>query len=287
MRLFALLFALPFVLLFQPPAHAAAPIAGCHPDQIATLYPALAGKTLIMGADPQTPPYASLDPKNPGKLTGSDIELATAVFNCIGAKYEIRPAAWSGLLPAVASGQIDLMYYLYYTPQRAKEADFIVYMKAGTGALTQAGNPKHITSQSEADLCGNTVAVGLGAVEEAEMTALSAQCTHDGKKPVAIMTYSDHAAGFRLIASGRADIMLTDLALVDKTVQDNPKIYSLAYGVISGFQIGVAVKKGNKLLEDAILNALKAVQADGVEKAIFVKYGVDPSLELPAQLRTQ
>lgn len=271
------------IVFLSPPSRAAVP--GCTPENIGEKYPALAGKTLQMGADPQTPPYASLDPKDPNTLIGSDIEFARAVFDCIGVKYSIQPAAWSGLLPAVVSGQIDLMYYLYYNPKRAEQADFIIYMKAGTGAITQIGNPKAIKSGE--DLCGTTVAVGLGTVEEAQMRELNKKCPSEGKAGVAVMTYPDHAAGFRLVATSRADIMLTDLALVDKTVADNPSIYVRAYGVVSGFQIGVAVKKGNTVLEIAILDAMKALQEAGVQKAIFAKNGVDSSLLLGAELKTK
>ncbi len=277
----------PFILLAVLAAASAqaAPPAGCHPDEAAQRYPSLAGKTVRMGADTQTPPYANLDPSDPSKLIGSDLDLARDVFDCVGLKYSIQPAAWSGLMPAIVAGQMDLMYYLYYSPTRAQQVDFVVYMKAGTGAITQSGNPKDIKSID--DLCGKTVAVGLGSVEEAQMHALSDKCKGLAKPEVNVMTYPDHAAGFRLVASRRADIMLTDLALVDKTVQDNPQIYVRAFGIVSGFQIGVAVKKGNTELAQAILDGIKAMQADGVQKEIFVKYGIDPSLALPAELKTQ
>lgn len=263
---------------------ASAQTAACEPAKIAEKYPALAGKTLQMGADGQTPPYASLDPTTQ-TLIGSDIELAKAVFDCIGVKYEIKPAAWSGLFPAVIAGQIDLMFYLYYNAKRVQQGDFIVYMKAGTGAITQKGNPSAIKSSN--DLCGKTVATGLGTVEEAQMKKLGEECVATGKPTVEVMTYPDHAAGFRLVASKRADIMLTDLALVDRTVADNPTVYERAYGVISGFQIGIAIKKGNDALSSALLDGLKAVQASGGQKAIFAKYGVDPALELAAELKTK
>ena len=270
------------VALARGPALADSP--RCEPQKVAEKYPALAGKTLLMGADGQTPPYAFLDSKT-SALVGSDIELAKAVFDCIGAKYEIKPAAWSGIFPAVVAGQVDLMFYIYYNQKRVQQADFVVYMKAGTGAITQKGNPKDIKSQD--DLCGKTVATGLGSVEEAQMKELGAKCVAEGKQTVMVMTYPDHAAGFRLVANNRADIMLTDLALVDRTVLDNPTVYERAYGVISDFQIGVAVKKGNDALSSALLDGLKAVQASGAQKAIFAKYGVDPSLELAAELKTK
>lgn len=268
------------VALLNGPASAETPV--CAPTALAQKYPGLAGKTLLMGADGQTPPYAFLDPKT-NTLIGSDIELAKAAFDCLGVKYEIRSAAWSGIFPAVVAGQMDLMFYIYYNKKRVQQGDFVVYMKAGTGAITQKGNPGHIKSND--DLCGKTVAVGLGTVEEAQMKELGGKCTASGKETVTVMTYPDHAAGFRLVANQRADIMLTDLALVDRTVMDSPGVYERAYGVISGFQIGVAVKKGNAELAGALLDALKILQADGTQKAIFRKYGVDPALELPAELK--
>ncbi|MBB3771602.1 polar amino acid transport system substrate-binding protein [Angulomicrobium tetraedrale] len=269
------------VLLIGGPVLADAP--KCEPEKVAQKYPELAGKTLLMGADGQTPPYAFLDPKT-NTLVGSDIDLAKKVFDCIGVKYEIRPAAWSGIFPSVVAGQMDLMFYIYYNAKRVQQADFVVYMKAGTGAITQKGNPKNIKSND--DLCGKTVAVGLGTVEEAQMKELGGKCVAGGKETVTVMTYPDHAAGFRLVANNRADIMLTDLALVDRTIADNPTVYERAYGIISGFQIGTAVKKGNAALAQALLDGLKAVQASGGQQEVFKKYGVDPALELPAELKT-
>lgn len=270
----------------SPLAEAAdAPAAGCHPELAAKKYPSLVGRTLKMGADPQTPPYASFDPAHPGTLAGSDIELAKAVFDCVGLKYEVQPAAWSGLFPAVLSGQIDVMFYLYYNATRVKQGDFVVYMKAGTGAITQKGNPSHISSVD--DLCGKSVATGLGSVETAQMEALSKTCVAKGAQAVQVLTYPDHAAGFRLVAGKRADAMLTDLALVDKTVADNPDTYVRAFAIMSGMQIGAAVKKGNDALSGALLDGLKTVQAAGTQQAIFKKYGIATDLVQPAELKTQ
>jgi ABC-type proline/glycine betaine transport system ATPase subunit len=40
------------------------------------------------------------------------------------------------------------------------------------------------------------------------------------------MTYPDIAAGARLVQGGRADLMLTDFALTDSLVKENPTLYS-------------------------------------------------------------
>lgn len=260
----------------------AAPV--CEPQKLAEKHPALVGKTIVFGLDPATPPYAMIDEADNKKTIGSDVELAAAVFDCLGVKHELKPGSWPGLFPAVVSGQIDVMFYLYHTPKRAAQGDFVLYMKAGSGAIVQKGNPKAI--KQESDLCGKTVSAGLGTVEEKQMKALGEKCVASGKETVQIMTSTDVPAGFRLIASGRADAMISDLPLIAMMVKKSPQFYDIGYSVVSDYRIGAAVKKGSPL-GAALAEALAAVQASGKQKEIFAKYGIDPAMEVPAELKTE
>ena len=267
-------------------AGAAQAAPACEPGKLAEKYPSLVGKTVKIGADPQTPPYAMRDPADFSKITGSDVDLAAAVLDCAGIKHEMFLGGWSGLMPATAGGQVDVFWdNLYYTPVRAKQLDFVVYMQAATGALTQAGNPKKITGLDSS--CGATYAVGLGTVEEVAAKKQDAACTAKKKPGITIMTYPDMASGIRLVQSGRADIMMTDLAVVDQLAADNPKIYVRAYKILTGFNIGAAVKKGNTDLLKAIADGLQVMQADGKEKAIFATYKIDGDMQVPAAIKTE
>jgi polar amino acid transport system substrate-binding protein len=267
-------------------AAAAQAAPACEPAKLAEKYPSLAGKTIKVGADPQTPPYAMRDATDFNKMSGVDVELAAAVLDCAGIKHEMFLGGWSGLMPATAGGQVDIFWdNLYYTAERAKQLDYVLYMQAATGALTQAGNPKKITSMDTS--CGTTYAVGLGTVEEVAARKQDAACTASGKPGITVMTYPDMASGLRLLQSGRADIMMTDLALVDSLVAETPKSYERAYKIMSGFTIGAAVKKGSPDLLKAIDDGLQAVQADGRQKAIFAKYKVDADMIVPAAIKTQ
>jgi polar amino acid transport system substrate-binding protein len=258
----------------------------CEPAKLAQKYPSLVGKTIKIGADPQTPPYASRDASDFNKVTGSDVDLAAAVLDCAGIKHEMFLGGWSGLMPATAGGQVDVFFdNLYYTPERAKELDYVLYMQAATGALTQAGNPKKITSMDTS--CGATYAVGLGTVEEVAAKKQNDTCKAAGKPGMTILTYPDMASGLRLIQTRRADIMMTDLALVDSLVSDNPKVYERAYKILTGFTIGAAVKKGNKDLLNALYDGLQAIQAEGKEKQIFTKYKIDVDMQVPAEIKVE
>jgi polar amino acid transport system substrate-binding protein len=256
----------------------------CEPEKLAQKYPSLVGKTVKIGADPQTPPYVMRDAKDFNKTVGFDADLARAVLDCAGVKHEFFLGGWSGLLPATAGGQVDVFWdNLYYTPERAKQVDYVLYMQAGTGALTQAGNPKKIGSL--ADICGATAAVGLGTVEEAVIKKQGEACKAAGKADVTLMTYPDIASGTRLIQTGRADIMLTDLALVEAFAVDNPTVYARAFKILSGMTIGAAVKNGNADLLKAIADGMQIMQKDGTQKKLFEKYKIDPEMVVKAEVK--
>ncbi|MFJ5486595.1 ABC transporter substrate-binding protein [Hansschlegelia beijingensis] len=258
--------------------------AACEPSKVAEKYPSLAGKTIKIGADPQTPPYVMRDKSNFDKVIGVDADLARATFDCAGLKYEFVLGGWSGLLPAVMAGQIDVMWdNLYYKPARAKTVDFVTYMKAGTGALVPAGNPKKVASIE--DFCGKTVAFGLGSVEEQATRKQDEACKAAGKDAVTMMPFQDLAAGMRQLDSGRSDILLWDLGFADASVKESPTKYARAFAIISGLTMGAAAANGNADLVKAIHDGLTVLQARGEQAAIFQKYGVDPSLEVPAEVK--
>jgi polar amino acid transport system substrate-binding protein len=258
----------------------------CEPSKVAQKYPSLAGKTIKIGVDPESPPYAFRDSKDFNKIIGADADMARAVFACAGVKTEFFTGGWSGLLPALRAGQIDVMWdLLYYTPERAKETSFITYMQAGTGGLVAAGNPRKIDDISK--LCGLTVTAGVGTVELTMEQVQAAKCKAENKPEVTIMPSADMASGARLVASHRADVFMTDLALVDGLAKQNPQLYMRGFMLTSGNKIGVGVKKGNTDVIAAVSDGLKIMQANQTQKKTFQQYIVDPSLETPTTLLTQ
>jgi polar amino acid transport system substrate-binding protein len=258
----------------------------CEPEKVATKYPSLAGKTIKIGQDGESPPYSFRDPKNFSHLIGLDADLARATFACAGVPIEFMTGGWSGLLPAVIAGQADVMWdSLYYTPERAKQADFVVYMTAATGGLVAKGNPKNVTSLD--NVCGLRATAGLGTVEEAAFRDLSTKCTAAGKKPIDIVTYPDMPGGTRLIQSDRADILLSDLSMVDRLVSLSPAVFERAFMILTDYKIAVGLTKGNKDLAQAIVDGLTVLKAEGTDKALFGKYNVDYALARPNEILTR
>lgn len=255
----------------------------CEPEKVAQKYPSLAGKTLKIGADPQTPPYVMRDGSDFNKVVGIDADLARAVFDCVGVKTEFFLGGWSGLLPAVVSGQIDMMWdNLYHNANRAKTVDFVIYMTAATGALMSASNKKPIDELAK--FCGETVAFGLGSNAEVTTNKADDECKAANKPAINKMPFQDLAAGLRLIDSGRADVMLWDLGFVDSLAGDNPTKYRRSFKIMSGYKIGVGIRKGNEDLLKAVHDSLAVLQKNGTQKKIIEKYKVSADLELPTAI---
>ena len=264
-------------------AAAVAARAACEPDKVATKYPALAGKTLKVGLDPTLPPVMYRDPKDPSKIIGQDPDMIDAAMKCLGLKYELVGLDFGTLVPTLQAGQIQLIWSnIYYTPERAKAADFVAYATTGTAGIVKKGNPKNI--KSLADTCGTRAAPILGTIEDAAFKEQSGKCVAAGKPPVEITPYPNAPATSRAIENDRADVSMYDLVLVDQVVKTNPEKFERAFSFRTNIRIGVAVKKGNEGLLTAVKDAVQALQDNGTQKALLQKNGMDPSLAVPAEI---
>ena len=266
--------------------HGAPAGAACDKAALAAKHPGLAGRTVRLAQDGESPPYTFRDPDDFTTMRGLDYDLATATFACLGMKTEIKVGTWSGLLPAVIAGQADVMWNnLYYTPPRAEQVDFVTYLLASTGALVKAGNPKKIATL--ADTCGIRAVAGLGTVEERLLRKASEDCTAAGKPALDIATYPDKPSGMRLVHTGRADLMLSDGGFVGNVVKANGAEFAQAFLIRTDFKVGPGVTRTFPGLRPAIFDALRQLQADGTIKQLMTKYGVDPSLMLPVESFTK
>ena len=152
-------------------AQAAAP-AGCAALQ--AKYPDWKGKTLVNAINPHTPGYEAVDPADPDKYIGFDIEMGEDIGECLGFKVTYKAVTFAALLTTLASGQADfVMSDIYATKERAKAGDFITYSKVFDGVLVEKGNPKGITGIN-ATMCGTTAAEGGGRACSA--TATMSRC---------------------------------------------------------------------------------------------------------------
>jgi polar amino acid transport system substrate-binding protein len=246
---------------------------GC--QAIQAKYPEWKGKTLVDAVNPHTPGYEALDPQDPDKYIGFDIDLVQALGQCLGFKVTYTPVAFAALLTTLASGQADIVISdIYATKERAKAADFITYSKVFDGVLVVKDNPKHITGINTS-MCGTAAAENTGYVEVPLIQALTDACKKEGKPEPTMQLYDNNADCIQAILAGRADTYVNDVNTVDQAVKAYPDKLSKSVAVTLPYSVGIAVPKGKTQFRDAILAALIEIQKGDGEVAMLKKWSLD------------
>jgi polar amino acid transport system substrate-binding protein len=254
------------------PAHAAP--AACAALQ--EKYPDWKGKTLVNAINPHTPGYESIDPKDPTKYIGYDIDLGEAIGDCLGFKLTYKAVTFAALLTTLASGQADIVISdIYATEERAKAADFITYSKVFDGVLVAKGNPKKITG-IDTSLCGTAAAENTGYVEVPLIQALAPECKKLGKPEPTIQLYDNNANCIQAILAGRADTYINDVNTVDNAVKAYPDKLEKAIAVTIPYQVGIGVPKDKPKFRDAVKAALTEIYKSGDQLALLKKWKLDP-----------
>ncbi|QBK04952.1 ABC transporter substrate-binding protein [Hylemonella gracilis] len=260
--------------IFTPPA------AECAALQ--AKYPQFKGKTLVNAINPHTPGYETIDPKDPSKYIGFDIDLGETIGACLGFKVTYKPVTFAALLTTLQSGQADwVISDIYATKERAQAADFITYSKVFDGVLVAKGNPKKITGINTT-LCGTTAAENTGYVEVPLIQALAPECKKIGKPAPEIQLYDNNQSCIQAILTGRADTYINDVNTVDNAVKAFPDKLEKAVAVTIPYSVGIAVPRNKTDFRDAVTAALLTLQKAGIQTAMLKKNGLPvENLEAP------
>jgi polar amino acid transport system substrate-binding protein len=263
-------------------AHAEASPAPVACQALQAKYAQFKGKTLVNAINPHTPGYESLDPNDPSKYVGFDVDLGETIGACLGFTVTYKPVAFASLMTTLASGQADIVISdIYATEERAKAGDFITYSKVFDGVLVAKDNPKKITGINTS-MCGGTAAENTGYVEVPLIQNLAAECTKEGKAAPEIQLYDNNANCIQAILAGRADTYVNDVNTVDQAVKAYPDKLEKATAVTLPYSVGIAVPRDKTEFRDAVHAALIEIQKAGIELALLKKWSLDSgTLEEP------
>jgi polar amino acid transport system substrate-binding protein len=250
-----------------------------------TKYMSLKGKTLVNAVNPHTPGYEALDPNDPSKYVGFDIDLGEAIGECLGFSVSYKPVVFAALLTTLEADQADIVISdIYATKERAKAADFITYLKVYDGVLVAKGNPKKIDGIN-LSMCGSAAAENTGFVEVPLVQALEAQCKAAGKPAPEIQLYDNNANCIQAILSGRADTYVNDVNTVDSAVKAYPDKLEKATAVTLPYSVGIAVPRNKTDFRDAVFAALTEIQKSGLQAELMKKWNLpEDQIETPKLL---
>ncbi|MEH6958065.1 ABC transporter substrate-binding protein [Neobacillus drentensis] len=224
---------------------------------------------LKIAVDDTFPPMEYRNEQN--KLVGFDIDLANVLSKELGVKVEFIPTAWDGILPGLDAKRYDMiMSSMNITDERKKIVDFVEYMKLGQVVAVKSGNPQKI--QSKEDLSGKIVGVQLGSTSESAAKEIK------GVKE--LKTYNGYTDVFNDLGLGRLQGVIVAEAVGRYYKTTKPDAFDVVGGTFQSLPVGIAVRKGDHELEEALQKAITTVKDNGTYAEVSKKwFGTDKSKE--------
>jgi polar amino acid transport system substrate-binding protein len=252
-------------------------------DTLAALLPdAIKSKgTLTVGSDTSYAPaeYIAEDAKTP---VGYDVDLIKAVGNVLGVKADVQSADFTGIIPAIGSKYDVGISSFTITAEREGQANMIEYFNAGEAYAVAKGNPKSV---DPADICGKTVGVQTGTVEDDELTdVITKKCTDDGKPAPKPLKYAKQSDVTTALVGGKADLMFADSPIIAYAIaQTNGQLEQLG-DVFESAPQGIVTSKKDQALTDAVQKAVQKLIDDGTYGKILAAWGNEVGAVKTAEL---
>jgi cyclohexadienyl dehydratase len=153
-----------------------------------------------------------------GRIGGADLTMAHDLAQALGVTLEIVPTTWKTLAADLAADRYDIaMGGVSVTPDRAALGDFsLSVLHDGKRPIVRCSDKDRYTSVAAIDQPDVRVVVNPGGTNE---RFAQANLPH-----ASLATYPDNRTIFDEIASGHADVMVTDGAEVDYQARRHPGV---------------------------------------------------------------
>ncbi len=234
--------------------------------------------TLTVGSDTTYPPQEYIDTAT-GKAVGFDIDLITAIAQRMGLKVNVVTTGFNTIIDSLVARRFDVVISaMTINPDRQKKVDFVPYFNAGESLLVPKGNPKNITSITGA--CGLKIGVQNGTVEQSDAQAASTACQKAGKPAITLTVLQDQTAVVQLLATNRVDATYQDSPVTDYYILQNPGQFQVGGDVVNAAPEGIAVRKGDTSMLNAVQTAFNQLKAAGTYDALFKKWNLSASQKI-------
>lgn len=216
-----------------------------------------------VGVDTTYPPFEF---QEDGELVGIDIDLINAIAEDQGFEIQIESMDFSGIIPAMQAGELDIgMGGMSITEERKETVDFSdPYFESGLTLVTAAGNSE--ISGLE-DLEGKTIAVKNGT------TGAKFAADNEAEYGYEIVQVNDSTAMFQEVGNGSSDVLIEDYPVIAYAIEKSSLDLQIVGDKLNGDNYGISVLKGqNDELLQKINDGLASLKESGKYDEILNKY---------------
>lgn len=253
------------------PALVARPHGRCDPALAATVpAPVRQRGTFLVGMVPDSPPMAYYA-EDDTTIVGLDRDMSQAIADVFCLGTDPIPTSLAPIVPGLAAGRYDMVLAsLSPTEERQKNADFVTYYNGGQGFLARSDTTFLVNSYL--DLCGRTVGVVIGSVQQGQLEQAADTCATAGRPAWQLSLYPDGTASVLALRSSRIDVLYFSISLTQYVANKAPGLFRLA-GRYKRALVAVGLNK-NSPLTVPVHNAVRQLMADGTYRKILDKWGL-------------
>ena len=240
-----------------------------------------------IGVEGAYPPFSEVSPE--GELQGFDIDIANALCAELNAECTLVQQDWDGIIPALMARKYDaIIASMSITPERKEKVDFtnkyyntparfidpkgteITFLLEGdeNGTVTDETKVKFNTEA----LAGKSIGVQRATIHDKFLTDVFGDS-------VDIKRYGTQDEVYLDLQSGRIDLAVQDSVaaldgFLDREEGQGFQFIGPSFSIPKwhGDGAGIAVRKGDDELREALNRAIDAVRASGEYQKIQEKY---------------
>lgn len=201
-------------------------------------------------------PWAMSDKK--GEYIGFEIEVARRLAEDMGVKVEFVPTKWSGIIPALLTGEFDIIIGgMSIKPERNLKVNFSnPYYYTGMSMVANKEVAKGFSRIEDFNRPEVTVAVRIGT------TAVAAAKKHLPKAQ--LRQFDEEAQALQEVLNGKAHAFVTEEPLPAHQASRNPeKLFVPVKEPFARSAIGLAVRKGDVDTLNFLNNWIRMIQDEG------------------------
>lgn len=233
---------------------------------------------LSVGSDLTYPPYTYLEQRQP---TGFDPEFMQLLGKQLGLEPRFLDTRFANLILGVNAQRFDVVASaLYVTPERAKQVDFLSYLKTGSSLMVLSSSD--FRPQRPEDLCGKRVGSIKGASWIPKLDKVSAEyCLPAGKEAIQSREFPTSPETAQALLAQAVDVQMEDPAVAKITVEKlQGKTVISSRELIYPVVIGLAVRKGNQALMEELTTAFGQIKQNGSYGELLARYNLaEPNAE--------
>lgn len=239
-------------------------------DASATPAPLKAGGEFVFCTDV---PYPPAEFQEGSKFVGYEVEMAEEIADRLGVTAEFQKTGFDGIIGALQAKKCDaIVSSMNVTEERTKQVDFVEYMTIGQAVAVPPDDEGKVNSIE--DLAGKTVAVQVGTT----LKALIDKENEDLDPKITVRSFPDAGAAASALKTDKVDAFFADAPVVADYVNKDPGSFAIGGTQIDELPAGIALRKGDTELQQAVQDAVDEMYADGAIEKIFAKWKVDSFL---------